>query len=395
MAGIAADKSPTAVTGAGQSRVATAAGFDVRTVMDGAALLASTANVIMQLARPAVGYGVLQSSVPEAQVMRHPLRRLRTTITYLSVAFLGTADERAYYRRQVNRSHARVRSTASSPVRYSAFDPELQLWVAACLYRGLMDVRMLLHGPADEALADAIYRECRRLATTLQVPEAIWPADRASFERYWTSALAQVRIDPPVRDYLDRLMALDYLPGPVSAVLGPVSRFFTAGFLPPLFRAEMRLSWTDRDQRLFAAVMSLVAAVNWVLPGPVARFPFNACLHDLRVRRLVAANLGARSVPGSADRGQPPRRTGWRLSAVAVVGRPLIWILQRSRKPGGATCWHALRQPRAMRSACCTMPSCWHSTGPRPAPTHWQPSPLKNAARPSACARCWCFPGSE
>lgn len=98
------------------------AGFDVRDIVEGTALLASTANVIMQLARPAVGYGVVESKVEEGQVMRHPLRRFRTTITYLSVAFLGTADERRVYRRLVNRSHAHVRSDANSPVRYDAFD---------------------------------------------------------------------------------------------------------------------------------------------------------------------------------------------------------------------------------------------------------------------------------
>ncbi len=261
--------------------------FDVRDVIDGAALLAGTANVVMQLARPAVGHGVLESRVEASQIMRHPLRRLRSTITYLSVAFLGSPEERAFYRRQVNRSHAAVRSTAGSPVSYDAFDPQLQLWVAACLYRGMIDVHTLLHGPADEAVADAIYRECRRLGTTLQVPEQMWPADRAAFERYWTAALAEVRIDPPVRDYLDRLIALDYLPRPVSTALGPVNRFLTTGFLPPPFRAEMEMTWTERDKRLFAVLIALVAVTNRVLPGPVTRFPFNACLVDLRVRRLL------------------------------------------------------------------------------------------------------------
>jgi len=37
------------------------------------------------------------------------------------------------------------------------------------------------------------------------------PADRAAFERYWASAQTEVRIDPPVRDYLYRLMMLEYL----------------------------------------------------------------------------------------------------------------------------------------------------------------------------------------
>jgi uncharacterized protein (DUF2236 family) len=260
--------------------------FDVRDMIDGAALLASTANVVMQLARPEVGYGVVQSTVEGSQVMRHPLRRIRTTVTYLSVALLGTPEERAICRRQVNRSHASVRSAAGSPVSYSAFDPRLQLWVAACLYRGVIDVHALLHGPVDDATADAIYRECRHFATTLQVPEAMWPADRAAFDRYWESAVAEVRIEPPVRAYLDRLMTLDYLPRPVSATLGPLNRFVTAGFLPPAFREQMHLRWTEADQRNFRFLMGAIASVNRLLPPPVSRFPFNACLQDLRVRIL-------------------------------------------------------------------------------------------------------------
>lgn len=255
-------------------------------MIDGAALLASTANVVMQLAQPGVGYGVLESTVEGSQVMRHPVRRIRNTVTYLSVALLGTQEERAICRRQVNRSHASVRSTAGSPVSYSAFDPRLQLWVAACLYRGVTDVHALLHGPVDDATADAIYRECQPFATTLQVPEHMWPSDRAAFERYWASAVAEVRIDPPVRAYLDRLVALDYLPRPVSVTFGPLNRFVTTGFLPAPFREQMQLRWTEADQRTFRFLMGTIASVNRLLPPPVSRFPFNACLQDLRVRIL-------------------------------------------------------------------------------------------------------------
>jgi uncharacterized protein (DUF2236 family) len=274
-----------AATTAGQPAGA-APDFDVRDLIDGVALLASTANVVMQLALPGVGYGVLESKVESGQVMRHPFRRVRRTVTYLSVAFLGTAEERGLVRRAVNRSHASVRSAADSPVSYNAFDPRLQLWVAACLYRGVVDTHTMLHGPVDDATADAIYRECRRIGTTLQVPEHMWPADRAAFERYWASAVAEVRIDPPVRAYLDRLMLLDYLPRPFSAAFGPVNRFLTIGFLPPLFREQMQVRWTERDQRMFALLMHVIASANRLLPSPVSEFPFNACLQELRMRLM-------------------------------------------------------------------------------------------------------------
>jgi uncharacterized protein (DUF2236 family) len=263
--------------------------FDVRDLMDGATLLASTANVVMQLAQPPVGYGVLESKVGSGQVMRHPLRRIKSTVTYLSVAFLGTAEERGYFRRRVDRSHAMVRSGPDSPIEYSAFDPRLQLWVAACLYRGTVDMHALLHGPVDEASADAIYRACWQLGTTLQVPEQMWPADRAAFERYWAAELAGIRIDPPVRDYLDRLIGLEYLPWPASVAFGPVNRFLTAGFLAPPFREQMRLGWTERDQQAFALLIRTLATVSRLLPAPVSRFPFNACLADLRLRRNLPA----------------------------------------------------------------------------------------------------------
>jgi uncharacterized protein (DUF2236 family) len=264
--------------------------FDLRDLIDGAALLASTANAVVQLARPAIGYGVLESKVESCQAMRHPFRRLRNTITYMSVAVMGTEEERAYYRRQVNRAHAPVRSAPDSPVSYSAFDPRLQLWVAACLFRGGMDVRTRLHGPVDEATADAIYRECRRFGTTLQVPEHMWPADRAAFEEYWAAALAELRIDPPVRDYLDRLIMLEYLPRPFGAALGPLNRFVTTGFLPPPFpRAD-------------------AAALDRTRPAPV-RLPHP----DSRVGQPPPARTGL-AVPvqrqpartAAADDPQPP-----------------------------------------------------------------------------------------
>jgi len=274
--------------------------FDVRDVVTGAGLLAATANVIMQLSRPEVGYGVLESTVESAQLMRHPVRRWLTTVTYLSVALMGTPAERAAYQRKVDRSHAQIRSTPDSPVRYSAFDPQLQLWVAACLYQGMNDVLTALRGRADDRTADDMYQAARWFGATLQMPAESWPADRDAFGQYWGTALASVRIDPPVRAYLDELVRLRYLPAPLSTVLAPVNQFVTTGFLPPPFRDQMRLPWTDRDQHQFDALLRVVAQVDRLLPAPARRFPFNACLISWRCRRRLfeILNVSPRRQPG-------------------------------------------------------------------------------------------------
>ncbi|MEV6555531.1 oxygenase MpaB family protein [Nocardia sp. NPDC051756] len=266
--------------------------LDITQFIDGiAGLLGGAANVIMQLSTRPVGYGVVESTVDSGKVMLHPVKRLRTTITYLAVAMLGTEDERADYRKAVNRSHRPVHSTASSPVRYNAFDPSLQLWVAACLYWGAKDLYERMHGPMDEPTADAFYRYSARLGTTLQVRQDMWPADRQAFAAYWDAHLAGTTIDPPIRDYFNDLIDLKMLPRPVQLAFARPHRFFVAGLLPPHLRDQMGFTWTARDERILQRIMRTLGTTQTWLPRQARMFPMNAYLLDLRLRRRLGLPL--------------------------------------------------------------------------------------------------------
>jgi uncharacterized protein (DUF2236 family) len=259
------------------------AGFDDGLM--GVALLAGPANVIMQLARPGVGYGVMESRVDSGRVDLHPIKRARTTFTYLAVAGRGSDAQKAAFRRAVNRAHAQVYSTEDSPVQYNAFDKDLQLWVAACLYKGAVDVHRLFVGEMDEETADRHYREGMTLGTTLQVSPEMWPADRAAFDKYWAASLEQVHIDDAVREYLypiavARLRGMR-LPGPLQRYAEEWAGLITTGFLPQRFRDEMRLPWDARRQRRFDRLMTVLRTVNNAMPGFVRQFPFNVLLRDL------------------------------------------------------------------------------------------------------------------
>ncbi|TXH24635.1 MAG: DUF2236 domain-containing protein [Mycobacterium sp.] len=254
----------------------------------GAALLAGPANVIMQLARPGVGYGVVESRVEGGRTDLHPIKRARTTFTYLAVAILGSDEQKAAYRSAVNTAHRQVYSTADSPVKYSAMDKNLQLWVAACLFKGALDVYRLVVGELDDETAEEFYRQGMTMGTTLQVTPEMWPADRAAFDKYWQESLDQVHIDDTVREYLfpiaaARLKGLQ-LPGPLQRRSEALALLITTGFLPQRFRDEMQLPWDAKRQKRFNSLMKLVKAVNRVLPGPLRRFPFNWMLMDLNWR---------------------------------------------------------------------------------------------------------------
>jgi uncharacterized protein (DUF2236 family) len=251
----------------------------------GVALLAGPANVIMQLARPGVGYGVLESRVLSGRIDLHPIKRARTTFTYLAVATAGSAAQQAAFRKAVNRVHAEVYSTPESPVEYHAFDPDLQLWVAACLYQGAVDVHRTFIGEMDDDAADRHYRDGMALGTTLQVTPEMWPADRAAFDRYWRESLEKVHISDAVRDYLypiavARIRGIT-LPRGLRRPPESIALLITTGFLPQRFRDEMRLPWDAARQRRFDRLMGALRVANNLMPGFVRQFPFNVLLWDL------------------------------------------------------------------------------------------------------------------
>jgi uncharacterized protein (DUF2236 family) len=261
-------------------------------VIGGFGLSAGNANVIMQLARLPVGHGVAMSTVDSGRVDKHPLKRLRTTTSYLAITLLGTEHERRVMRENVNRAHARVRSGPDDPVPYNAFDPELQLWVAACLYKGTEDVYRLLHGhDIPPHRVEVVYQFAKRLGCALQVREEMWPPDRAAFEDYWQAGMAKIAMDDLTRAYLQDIAQLAFLlaplgrlGAPLKPVLAPLGRFLTLGYLPERFRGELGLPWSEREQRRFDVFIRLSASLTLRLPGPLRHFPMNVYLADARRR---------------------------------------------------------------------------------------------------------------
>jgi uncharacterized protein (DUF2236 family) len=250
-----------------------------------APLALGNANVIMQLALLPVGRGVAESPVESGRVDKHPIKRLRTTMSFLAIAMLGTDEERRGLRQEIDGQHRQVRSGPGDPVAYNAFDPELQLWVAACLWRGTEDaLNWLYPGLSDEQL-DACYAWAERFGTTLQVRPGMWPADRDTFEAYWQDGVARIRMDDVTRRYLQNLTLMRGLPAPVRGIANRTMSTLTLGFLPERFRDELGLPWTPSDQARFDRMARILAAVNRASPRFLRQAPMKVYLWDVR-RRL-------------------------------------------------------------------------------------------------------------
>ncbi|MCS5719943.1 DUF2236 domain-containing protein [Herbiconiux sp. CPCC 205763] len=286
--------------------------------------------ILLQIAYPAIGYGVARHS----DFANRPMDRLNATLSYIYALATGSDDDVRLMRRAVNRAHAGVRNpprpsqngsasvsggadahdrpvgaSSSAPPpemnttgetqltepphdthedalagvpapgaahptdpAYDAYDPQLQLWVAATLYDTALTVYQTVYGPLDDASADHVYREYARLGTTLQMPEELWPADRATFRAYWNETVATLRVDDTIRGVADALLRAEKAPLPIRTVM-PVARLVTVALLPESVRREYRFAWSSRRQRKFARLVRVGTPVYRVLPRALRRWP--------------------------------------------------------------------------------------------------------------------------
>jgi len=266
------------------SRSGTADADIRRRMLSGFALAPAGANVIMQLSRLPIGHAVAESKAPSGSLSKHPVKRTRTTLGYIVIALFGSEHEREVLRAEVNAQHRLVRSGEGDPVAYDAFNPELQLWVAACMFQGSLDAITFLRGSPDDEERALLLARCARFATTLQVPPAMWPGDRVAFERYWKSEVEKIGVDDVTREFLLGIASLSFLPRPLARTLGPLHRFLTIGFLPEPFRQELGLEWTPRQQAKFERCTRAAGALNRRLPRSVREFPWNVVEFDTRRR---------------------------------------------------------------------------------------------------------------
>jgi uncharacterized protein (DUF2236 family) len=239
-----------------------------------ALLLGSGSAVMLQLAEWGVGKGVAEHS----DTLARPLDRLRTTLTYVYVMGLGTEDEKRAIARMVNRAHAPVRGDG-----YSAYDPELQLWVAATLAEVGKQMYERVHGPLDADTAERLYREGWVYGTALQVREEMWPPTRAEFDAWWVRKEAGFRSDPQIRRYARALLSTRDAKWFVKPLIPTIS-LLTRGNLSPHAREVLGLSWSARDQRRYDLLWRTVRTAYPVVPRAVRRLPARIAMADVRWR---------------------------------------------------------------------------------------------------------------
>jgi uncharacterized protein (DUF2236 family) len=197
--------------------------------------------LLMQAAHPLVLAGARQTGFYE----RNPWKRLERTLHLTYTMTFGSRDEALEAARRINRVHAEVHGVDEvTGLPYDALDPDLLLWVHACLVDSQLLFERLLVGRLDREGRERFHREQMAGVELLGLDRARIPPTVEALRAYVDDVVNSgiLRVTAETMRVADLIR--DPPPGvPWRPVLRLVARW-AFGTLPPPLRRAYGVRWT-------------------------------------------------------------------------------------------------------------------------------------------------------
>lgn len=236
-------------------------------------LVFGPAAVLLQVAHPRVAQGVADHS----DFRNDAMGRLRRTLSTVNQIAFGTLVEAEQMRVHMAGVHGRVNGKASAGMPgargYSAFEPDLLLWVLATLIDASIKGYEWVWGPLEVARRQDLYRDFRMFGTYFGLSESEGPQDYAAFTDYFDAMLASelmgshplcaevaaavVRPQHPLRDRL----------------LGSLVDFLPVETVPGHIRERLGLHSTNWTRFRLKMLGTLAPLAFRILPDRVTLYP--------------------------------------------------------------------------------------------------------------------------
>jgi len=210
-----------------------------------AAALSGPRALLMMAAHPVAFEGFFMST----GALDDPYARLRRTAIVMDEITWGSRAKADAYTARVRAAHAGVRGTiphdagpfpAGTP--YAADDPELLLWILACLIDAADRVYRGYVGPLSRDERDALWQDYRVVGECFGLRPGEMPADIEAFDAYIAATTKRLWVTERARE-LGRRIVLG-VPVPLMALpLREAVNQLTVGLLPARVRKGYSLRW--------------------------------------------------------------------------------------------------------------------------------------------------------
>ena len=242
--------------------------------------------VLMQAAHPLVIAGARETRFYE----RNPWRRLQRTLILTYTITFGTRAEADAAAERINDVHARINGV--DPVTglgYDALDPDLLLYVHACLVDSALLFEELTVGHLDDEGRQRFHEEQKLAAELVRVPREIIPSTFRDLRAYLREVEASGILR--VSEAAERVAALFEDP-PKEAEWRPVLRGVSRlafGTLPEPVRDLYGIEVTPARHAAMAATWPAIRALRPLLPP---RYRYIAPYQEWLLRRRGRASTG-------------------------------------------------------------------------------------------------------
>jgi len=222
-----------------------------RVLREGSVVVGGLRALLMHAAHPLVVAGARQTGMYE----RDPWRRLERTLRQTFTVVFGTRLEAELAARRIDDVHGAIKGIdAVTGLRYDARDPELLLWVHACLVSSFLEMERRTLGRLDPAARQRFHEEQMITVEPLRLPRESVPPTVEALDAY----IDQVIASGALRRTDDAMAVAALVRDPPDQVpkrwLWRLISFLSFHTLPPALRDLYEVRHTLRHELALRAV---------------------------------------------------------------------------------------------------------------------------------------------
>lgn len=261
--------------------------------------------LLMQAADPVAFTGLLGST----KGLAAPFKRLARTAKLMETVFFCSRAEADQVTSRVRRMHSHVHGTISGGVgpyppgtEFSAEDPNLLLWILACLADSALSVYHAFVGTLSAGELEDFWSDYLVLGELFGLPRESAPANYREFRRYMRNRLnsKQLFVTDEARSLGLRVAFAVPVPAPCLPAL-PALDFAIAALLPRRIRQLYRIPWTVAHDAAFRSSVLAARAARPFVPRSIrvgrSSFQYGVVAQTEALRQGFARKL--RAVAGS------------------------------------------------------------------------------------------------
>ncbi|CAN5664874.1 oxygenase MpaB family protein [soil metagenome] len=264
---------------------------------EAAVMLGGARALLMHAAHPLVVAGARQTQM----YTQDPWTRLERTLRLNYLVTFGSKTQAESTARHINQVHERINGVDHvTGLRYDALDPELLLWVHACLVDTALLMERLVVGQLDDAGRQRFHEESMVQAEMLELPRAMIPPTVGKLRTYLDEVMASGILRRTDGSEAVGNLIMNPPPETPQRPLWRLISFWSFGLLPKSIRRHVySVGWNPLQEAAMRVSLEAVKRLRPLAPAELRLIPPARSAEQRLTRRPMVDESADSLLPGN------------------------------------------------------------------------------------------------